>query len=195
MKRIALFLMIVVLATSVFAAAKKAAPAKTPAPPTVSIPAPAPDPSMRIGALTIAAPGGFGSVPTIGMRINPNMFLDLGLAVGQNAAGANTNLGALIRLENQLFRSGDLKAVIGGNLWYATNPGYAAAATPATTLNIFAGFEYELVKNLSVLANLTLLEATSTGGATQLGLGAGTATGSGLGTVSIAFVNGVRLYY
>lgn len=187
MKKVALFLMIMVLGAAVFAA-----PAKTPVLVSTNV---AKTASMRIGALTVAAPGGLGSIPTIGWQNSPTMSWDVGLAIAQNAAGANTNFGILLRLENELFRVGDLKVHLAGNLLYATNPGYAAAATPSTTINVAGGVEYELLKNLTVLSDLTLLEVTSTGGKTQLGVGAGTASGTGLGTVSIAFYNGLRLYF
>lgn len=150
--------------------------------------------NTRIGALTLASPGGFGSVITAGMRLNQNTFGDVGLAIGQNAAGANTNLGILLRLEMEFKKIGDVSTHTGFNILYATNPAYLAAPASALSLNLFAGLEYALMKNLSVLADMTLLEVSSSGGNTSYGIGAGTAAGTGLGTVAANLVCGIRLY-
>jgi hypothetical protein len=150
--------------------------------------------NTRIGALTLASPGGFGSVITAGMRLNQNTFGDVGLAVGQNAAGAFTNLGILLRLEMEFKKIGEVNTHTGFNVLYATNPAYAAAPASSLSLNLFAGLEYALLKNLSVLADLTLLEVTSAGGNTSYGIGAGTAGGTGLGAVAANIVCGIRLY-
>lgn len=201
MKRIALLTMILFLGTAVFAAPKaapKAAPAKAPVTtvppaPGAAIPAPGGN-ALRVGALTLASPGGLGSIITIGTRLGSGMSGDLGLAVGQNAAGANTNVGVLARLEFDMPKVNGIKTHAGGNLMYASNPAYAAAATSSITLNVFGGVEYELLNNFSILADLTILEVTSSGGATSFGLGAGTAGGTGLGTVAANLYCGGRLY-
>ncbi|MBI5078587.1 hypothetical protein HZB08_01005 [Candidatus Saganbacteria bacterium] len=193
MRKIVLFLVILILGTTAFAAAPKATPAKAPATSSPVVVSTAPV-VTRIGVLTQGSPGGFGSVATFGTRFNPGLSGDLGLAVGQNAAGANTNIGIVLRLEFDGSAMGEVKTHAGGSLLFASNPAYAAAATSALTLSVFAGLEYQLLKNLSVLADLTLLEITSSGGNTSFGLGAGTALGTGLGTSAATIYGGLRLY-
>lgn len=197
MKRIALFLMIVILGTASFAAKPKALAAKAPA---AAIPAPiaseqASDNALRLGVLNLSNPGGFVSVATVGKQINAGLSGDLGLAIGQNAAGSKTNIGILARLEFVTPKIGEVNTFAAGNLWFATDPTYAGGAS-SITLNISGGLEYPLLKNLSFLVNATLFEITSFAGTTAIGIGAGTANtgGSGLGVASIAIYNGIRLY-
>lgn len=192
MKRIALFMMIVILGTASFAAKPKA-PAATVSAPVVS--GQASGDSLRLGLLNISNPGGFASVATVGKQINSGLSGDLGLAIGQNAAGSKTNIGVLARLEFVTPKIGEVNTFAAGNLWYATDPTYAGGAS-SITLNISGGLEYPLLKNLSFLVNATLFEITSYAGTTAIGLGAGTANtgGSGLGVASVAIYNGIRLY-
>jgi len=179
--------MVIVLGTAVFAAAPKPSPVKM-----VVAQAPSASSSMRVGVLTLASPGGLGSIITVGNRLNSSMTGDVGLAIGQNAAGANTNIGVLLRLEYDMAKIGEVKTHAGGNLLFATSRDYAN--TSSLTLNIFAGIEYDLLRNLSLLADLTVLEVTSSGGATSFGIGAGTANGTGLNAVAATLYCGGRLY-
>lgn len=189
MKKLVLLLTVIVLGTAVFAAAPKPSPVKMV---VAQAPAPSAPGSMRVGVLTQAAPGGLGSIITVGNRLNSSMTGDVGLAIGQNAAGANTNIGVLLRLEYDMAKIGEVKTHAGGNLMFATSRDYAN--TSSLTLNIFAGIEYDLLRNLSLLADLTILEVTSSGGATSFGIGAGTANGTGLGAVAATLYCGGRLY-
>jgi hypothetical protein len=151
--------------------------------------------AMRIGALNTNGAGGFLNYATVGTDFNDTLTGDLGLAIGQDATGKNSNVGLLGRLEFALGKIGEVKTIAGGMLIFATNPGYAAAATSAFMLNGFVGAEYMITKNLGMVGTLTLLEIYSASGTTQLGLGSGTASGTGWGTSSwFSLYSGIRLY-
>ncbi|MBI5701344.1 hypothetical protein HZC34_05830 [Candidatus Saganbacteria bacterium] len=189
MKKVFVSLVLISLLVSVSFAA-----AKTSVPLILSSDSVKPSNSLRIGLMSQAAPGGFGTIITGGMRFNPAISGDLGIAYGTNAAGANSNIGLLGRLEFDLLKIGDVMAKAGGNLMIATNPAYAAAATSSITINGFVGVEYALLSNLSVLADLTVLEFSTAGGVSTFGIGSGTAAGTGLGASSALFYSGARLY-
>lgn len=152
--------------------------------------------AMRIGALNTNGAGGFVNYATVGIDFNNTFSGDLGLAIGQDATGKNSNVGLVGRLEFLLGKVGEVKTIAGGTLIYATNPNYAAAATSAFVLNGFVGAEYMITENLGIVGTLTLLEIFSADdGTSQFGLGSGTVAGTGLAASSIfSLYSGIRLY-
>jgi len=115
--------------------------------------------NYRLGAVIVpVAPGNVGRATTLGIRF-PFVFVDLGVIVGQNAVGLNTTNGVLFRAEFGLPKAGDLNSHLGFSLL-----NIPSGNSSFGQFNLFAGFEYEPVKNLSVLADVSLLEICSAQG-------------------------------
>ncbi len=149
---------------------------------------------MRIGVETNSVPGGFGTVATIGTEFNETLSGDLGLALATNAAGENTNVGLLARLDWKVMKIGQLIGRAGLNLMFASNPNYQADGDSVFTINGYAGVEYFITKNLSVLADIILLELTTSGGDSSFALLSGSANGTGRSAASATIYSGARLY-
>jgi hypothetical protein len=126
--------------------------------------------AMRIGVETNSVPGGFATIATLGTDFSQTMSGDLGLALATNAAGENANIGILGRIEWKVMRMGQLTARAGGNLMLATNPNYVADGDSLISLNGFAGVEYFVTSNFSVLADLVLLSLSTQGNDTSFSL-------------------------
>jgi|GEM_PF-4020458 len=137
--------------------------------------------------------GGFGGFATIGMDFNETMSGDVGLALAQDNAAKNTNIGIAGRFEAKIAKVGGVQTHAGGHLIFASDPSYSGGDS-AFTLNGFAGISIPVVKNLEVIADITLLEITSYGGTTTFGLLSGTGNGTGIGAVKTTIYSGARLY-
>lgn len=149
---------------------------------------------MRIGAYNMGVAGGFANYTLVGMDFSDTISGDVGLAVGQNAAGQNSNIGICGNLEFAIGKIGAVKTIAGGNLIFASNPGYAASATSAFMLRGFLGAEYMVTKSLGIVGTVTLIELYSAGGTTQFGLDSGTVSGTGLGSAAGTLYSALRLY-
>ena len=149
----------------------------------------------RIGVLNSSGfAGGFGSAATIGMSFNENMSGDVGLAIAQDAAGSNTNIGIVGRFESKIAKFGKIQAHAGGHLIFASDP-YYTGGDSSVTLNGFAGIAYPLDKNLEIIADITLIEITSSAGNTSFSLLSGTPfPGTGQGVANANIYCGARLY-
>ena len=148
----------------------------------------------RIGVLNSGGlVGGIGSAVTIGMDFNETMSGDVGLALAQDAAAKNTNIGIIGRFESKMAKVGGVQTHVGGHLVFASDPSYSGGDS-SFTLNGFAGISIPVVKNLEVIADITLLEITSAGGNTTFGLLSGTASGTGVSATTATIYGGARLY-
>ena len=146
MRKLALLLTIVILGTSAFAAAPKAAASKgSEGFVGISLNSIAGVPSARFG---------FGS-----------WSLDAGGSIAN--AGNTTTITLLLRGEIPLSKiSSDVNTYVAPELVLVSGGG-----TSTTTINVYLGAEYKFASNLAIFADLTAFTLTSVGGTTTWTIG------------------------
>ena len=149
MKKIAMLMVILVLATAAFAAAKPAgAPAKTQ------------------GGITAISLNSAPNVPSIRFDFG-SWSLDAGVMLINTAAGNTFTL--LGRGEVDINK-------IGSNIRTYWAPAITLVSPPAggstTNLSVFLGAEYMFAPQLAIFFDLTAFTLTSSGGTTSWGIGA-----------------------
>ncbi|MFH1386524.1 MAG: hypothetical protein ABIH50_02540 [bacterium] len=138
MKKLILLIIILLVATSAFASMEES--------------------HYRLGVISVpTAPRTIGTATTFGIRF-PVLYADLGIIGGQNSVGLNTIDGGVLRVEFGLPKAGDLNSHLGFTL---LNKAGTNTTNNFMSFNVFVGFEYEIIRNFSLLADVSLLEVNS----------------------------------
>jgi len=154
MKKIALFLALVLVGS----AAMAAAPAATAEKPS----------GMRVGVESVFIQGvGTIGLPYIGFKLNDNQTVDVGLTYWSLNDGATTDLALVGRFENKITEIGKVKLNWSGTLGIISDN--AGATTTILALIGAVGAEYKIADALSIYGNIDLInfQNTSGGGASS----------------------------
>jgi len=159
MKKIALFLALILVGS----AAMAAAPAK---------PAAQASPKMYVGVMnkTITGLGIPVNVPFVGFVLSPGLTLDVGLTLASCSAPNQTLMGIFGRINGAMAEISKVKVGWSGALYFGSD---SATSSTAFALNGGLFAEYNITDSLSVFGDATILQfcSSTSGGSSVTNMG------------------------